>query len=401
MVGLKEGINIFKVGDESKGYMERIYLDHACTSFPKPEKVPQAMMDYMLHSGVNMNRGCYSEAYSVAEKVYETRELICELFHGEDVKNVVFTKNITESLNVLLKGFLKPGDHVLVSSMEHNAVMRPLTQLLKQGVTFSRIPCEADGSLILDKMEELLTEKTKLVVMLHASNVCGTVMPIREVGEFCQKHGLTFFLDSAQSAGILPINMEEMHIDAVAFTGHKSLLGPQGIGGFVLKEHLVEKIEPLISGGTGSISHTEEIPDFMPDRFEPGTMNIPGIMGLREGLLFIKENGREQIAEKEKALTQRFLTGIRNIPGVRIFGKEDMENRVGVVSIQIEGKDPAEVADILDQDYGIMVRVGLHCSPAAHQSLGSYPAGTVRFSFGYFNTEQDVDAAIAAIGTIR
>ncbi|MBE5906730.1 MAG: aminotransferase class V-fold PLP-dependent enzyme [Lachnospiraceae bacterium] len=380
--------------------MERIYLDHACTSFPKPEAVPRAMVNYIENSGVNMNRGCYSEAYDVEEKVYETRELLCELFHGEDVKNVVFTKNITESLNVLLKGFLKPGDHLLVSSMEHNAMMRPLTQLAKQGVTFSRIPCEPDGSLCVEKMEALLQPNTRMVAMLHASNVCGTVMPIAKVGEFCKKHGLTFLLDTAQSAGILPINMEEMHIDAVAFTGHKSLLGPQGIGGFVIREHLIEKIEPLLSGGTGSISHTEEIPEFMPDRFEAGTMNIPGILGLREGLLFIKQTGRECIAGKERALTERFLQGIKGIDRVQIIGKDTMDNRVGVVSIIIEGMDPADVADRLDREFQIMVRVGLHCSPSAHKTLQTYPTGTVRFSFGYFNTEEDVDAAIAAIARI-
>ncbi|SFQ13536.1 cysteine desulfurase family protein [Lachnospiraceae bacterium XBB1006] len=377
--------------------MKRIYLDQACTSFPKPESVPIAMAAYIRNLGVNMNRGCYSEAYDVEEKVFETRELLCQLFHGDDVKNVVFTKNITESLNVLLKGFLKPGDHLLVSSMEHNAMMRPLTQLAKQGVTFSRIPCESDGSLCQEKMEALLQPNTRMVAMLHASNVCGTVMPIAEVGEFCKNHGLTFLLDSAQTAGILPINMEEMHIDAVAFTGHKSLLGPQGIGGFVIKEHLIEKIEPLLSGGTGSISHTEEIPEFMPDRFEPGTMNIPGILGLREGLLFIKKNGRKTIAEKEKALTERFLHGIKGCDRIQVVGKETMHNRVGVVSIIIEGMDPAVVADCLDREFQIMVRVGLHCSPSAHKTLHTYPMGTVRFSFGYFNTEEDVDAAIAAV----
>lgn len=374
-----------------------IYFDNASTTFPKPREVAEAMSAYLLEEGCNINRGCYAGAYSVEERVYETRQLLCTLFHGADARNVAFTKNVTEALNVLLKGFLRPGDHVLVSAMEHNAVMRPLTQLAAQGVSFSRIPCRADGTLIVEAMEGLLRENTRLVVMTHASNVCGTVLPLRQVGEFCQEHGLRFFVDAAQTAGVLPINMERMHIDALAFTGHKGLLGPQGIGGFVLSPELVDALEPLISGGTGSISHTEEVPSFMPDRFEAGTMNLPGILGLRASLLWLQETGIDAVYAHEQRLTERFLQGLTQLPAARLFGKREVGERTGVVSVQLGDADPAQLAYALDTRYGIMTRVGLHCAPNAHRTLGSFPIGTVRFSFGWFNTTDEVDAALDAL----
>ena len=242
--------------------MNRIYLDQASTSFPKAPGVAQAMMDYLTMNGVNVNRGCYSSAYSAEEVIYETRQLLAELFHFSKCKNVIFTPNVTTSLNFILKGFLKPGDHILVSAMEHNAVMRPVVQLASSGISFDRIPCRTDGSMILEKVEELIRPETKAIVTLHASNVCGTRMPLDALGEICQRHQLYFVVDSAQTAGIVPINMDKMHIDALAFTGHKGLRGPQGTGGFLVSQELAEQMEPLISGGTGSVSHTEEIPDF-------------------------------------------------------------------------------------------------------------------------------------------
>lgn len=378
-----------------------IYFDNAATSFPKPRGVAEAMSRYLCEAGCNINRGCYRAAYGVEEAVYETRQLLCDLFHGADARNVAFTKNVTESLNILLKGYLRPGDHVLVSAMEHNAVMRPLVQLTRCGVTFSRIPCRPDGSLIEEEMAGLLRENTRLVVMTHASNVCGTVLPIARVGAFCREHGLAFFVDSAQTAGVLPLDMEAMHIDALAFTGHKGLLGPQGIGGFVLAPQLVAEIEPLLSGGTGSISHTEEVPSFMPDRFEAGTPNLPGILGLRAGLQWLNERGIDRVRAHETDLTAHFLDGISALDGIRLFGKTTLSERTGVVSLQLDGVDPAQTAYALDSDYGIMTRVGLHCAPNAHKTLGSYPTGTVRFSFGAFNTEEEVDAALTALRALR
>lgn len=391
--------------------MRKIYLDQASTSFPKPVQVPKAMYRYITEIGTNINRGGYEEAYSAEDMVLETRERLCELFHYDPSKceNVIFTANITTSLNVVLKGFLKPGDHVLVSSMEHNAVMRPLRQLEQIGVTFDRIPCSEKGELLVSEMKRLLTPRTRAVIMLHASNVCGTVMPAKQVGEFCQKHGLKFILDTAQTAGILPLDMEKLHVDVLAFTGHKGLLGPQGIGGFLCTEEMAHSMVPLLSGGTGSISHTEEIPDFMPDRFESGTLNLPGIAGLHAALGYLKETGITAIYEKEMQLTGAFLEHLFEMEArcqkdgrvpFRIVGKRTLENRVAVVSVLPLEHDPAQVAYELDSHYGIMTRVGLHCAPSAHKTLGTYPTGTIRFAFGHTNTMEEVEAAARALQEI-
>ena len=377
--------------------MERIYLDNASTSFPKAEGVAEAVYHYIKDCGCNINRGGYDEAYQAEEIVLRTRQQLTKLFHGPDCRNVVFTRNITESLNVLLKGFLKAGDHVLVSAMEHNAVMRPLTQLTEQGVSFDRIPCGADGTLEVSAMNGLLRENTRAVVMLHASNVCGTLMPIETVGAFCHAHGLRFILDTAQTAGVFPIDMEAMHIDALAFTGHKGLLGPQGIGGFLLQPDMVPLVQPLIAGGTGSISHEEQMPSFMPDRFEAGTMNLPGIMGLHAALCWLERETIDAVRSHELELTERFLSGALDIPCLRVVGRRDISGRAGVVSVVPENADPALVADALGREYGIMVRVGLHCAPNAHKTLGTFPTGTIRFSFGRWNTPQQVDTALSAL----
>ena len=383
--------------------MEKIYLDNGATSFPKPAEVADAVYDYMTHIGTNINRGGYQTAYDLEGVVFETREMLADLFGASDCKNVVFTKNVTESLNVVLKGFLKPGDHVLCSSMEHNAVMRPLVQLSKSGIEFDRIHGNNKGELILSELESMIKPNTRAIVMTHASNLVGTVNPIAEVGAIAKKHGIKMIVDSAQTAGVIPIDMKEMNIDALCFTGHKSLMGPQGIGGFVLDEDMISLIEPLLSGGTGSISHTEEIPDFMPDRFEPGTMNLPGIVGLNASLKWIDAQGMSNILAHEMALTKRFLDGIEPLEAagkLKIIGLRNVEGRTGVVSIQTVDIDCADAAFKLDFDYGIMTRVGLHCAPAAHKTLGTYPTGTIRFSFGVFNTEEDVDTAIRALTEI-
>ena len=384
--------------------MNRIYLDQASTSFPKAPGVAQAMMDYLTMNGVNVNRGCYSSAYSAEEVIYETRQLLAELFHFSKCKNVIFTPNVTTSLNFILKGFLKPGDHILVSAMEHNAVMRPVVQLASSGISFDRIPCRTDGSMILEKVEELIRPETKAIVALHASNVCGTRMPLDALGEICQRHQLYFVVDSAQTAGIVPINMDKMHIDALAFTGHKGLRGPQGTGGFLVSQELAEQMEPLISGGTGSVSHTEEIPDFMPDRFESGTPNLPGIYGLHEALLYLKTHSLQAINEKELSLTGYFLEQLQALDDtgrhIRIIGKKDLTDRNAVVSIQTPEIDMSQVAWQLDNEYGVMTRVGLHCAPNAHKTLGTYPAGTIRFSFGPENTKNELDFAIQGLKKI-
>ena len=338
--------------------MDKIYLDNGATSFPKPAEVSDAVYEYMTKVGTNINRGGYQAAYDLEGIVFETREILKDMFGADDCKNVVFTKNVTESINIVLKGFLKPGDHVLCSSMEHNAVMRPLVQLEKQGVEFDRIPASDKGELVLSAVESMIKPNTKAIVMTHASNLVGTINPVESVGLIAHKHGIKMIVDSAQTAGVIPINMKDMHIDALCFTGHKSLLGPQGIGGFVLDEDMISQIDPIISGGTGSISHSEEIPDFMPDRFESGTMNLPGIVGLNAGLKWIDAAGMKNIAAHELGLTQRFIDGITPLEDadlIKIYGLRGTENRVGVVSVQTQNVDCAEAAFILDSEYGIKI----------------------------------------------
>ena len=387
--------------------MQQIYLDNASTTFPKPQVVADAVYQYITHAGTNISRGtCATSSESL---VYTTRELLCDFFGAEDSKNVIFTKNVTESLNIIIKGLLRSGDHVLVSAMEHNAVMRPLQQIGTEltadnaqpdAITFSRIPCDAEGALRLDALPQLVRPNTKAIIMTHASNVCGTVQPLAEVGSFCQKHGLRFIVDSAQSAGILPLNMQQLHIDALAFTGHKGLLAPQGIGGLLLRENIIDEITPLIVGGTGSLSHTERIPRFLPDKFEAGTLNLPGIAGLHAALTWPKQHGLEKICTHELTLTQQLLDGLRRLEAqglLRIVGKKDCNERLGVISIATEKMDIAELAFILADKYAIATRVGLHCAPHAHKTLGTYPTGTLRFSFGWHNTAAEVSVALHAL----
>ena len=386
--------------------MEKIYLDQASTSFPKAPGVAETVCQYLKGPAVNVNRGAYSAAYSVEEQIFETREQLRRLFHFSSGKgkNVIFTKNITESLNILLKGILHPGDHVLVTSMEHNAVMRPLVQLQENGVAFDRIPCRPDGSLMLAEAEKLLRPETKLLVCLHGSNVCGTLMPVREIGLFCRRHKILFILDAAQTAGVFPIDMEEFHIDALAFTGPKGLRGPQGTGGFLIRDELAACTVPLLSGGTGSISHTEEVPAFLPDRFEPGTPNIPGILGLHAALSFLEKNSMEENLRHEMELTAYFINGILDLDpeekALKVIGKKNIDNRCAVVSVQTPEIDMARAAFELDSEYGIMTRVGLHCAPSAHKTLGTYPEGTIRFSFGPENTKEELDKALSALAKI-
>ena len=390
--------------------MQQIYLDNASTTFPKPPEVAEAVYEYMTGVGSNIGRGGYASAYAAEEAVFNMRQLLCDFFGGEDAKNVVFTKNVTEALNVIIRGLLEKGEHVLVSAMEHNAVMRPLQLLGREleageeapadAISFSRIPCDSEGNLELEALPRLVQQRTKAVIMTHASNVCGTLLPIDKVGDFCKQRGLLFIVDSAQSAGVFPINMQQLHIDALAFTGHKGLLGPQGIGGFVLREHMVTKIAPLIVGGTGSLSHTESTPRFMPDKFEAGTLNLPGIMGLAAGVRWLNQRGMASLRAHELALTEQLLTGLLDLEQqglLRIVGRRDIVQRTSVVSIAATKQDLAVVAHRLNEEYGIATRVGLHCAPNAHKTLQTYPTGTLRFSMGWHNNEEDIGAALKAL----
>ena len=299
-----------------------------------------------------------------------------------------------------IKGFLKPGDHCIVSSMEHNAVMRPLRQLEKAGVEVCLIPSKPDGMLDLEAFYDLATPRTRAMVMTHASNMCGTVMPVKDVAEYCQTLGIWTMVDCAQTAGILPIDMEDWGVDAIAFAGHKGLLGPQGIGGFLITDDLAAEIDPLLSGGTGSISHLETVPDFMPDRFEPGTQNLPGIFGLHAALSYLEEVGIENIYRHEMALAARLLEGFSKLEGIRVAGRTQLTGRTAVVSVDFLQMDNADAAYLLEDKYGIMTRCGLHCAPQAHKTVGTYPQGTVRFAPGRETTEEQIDAALAAVKEI-
>lgn len=380
--------------------MNYIYLDNASTTFPKAPNVASAMADYITNCGININRGSYSLAYDVEDTIYTTRQRLHTLFNGQDSSHVIFAQNVTMSLNMVIKGLLKAGDHVLVSSMEHNAVMRPLTQLLDKGITFDIIPCDKTGSIILESIDSLIQSNTVAMIINHASNVCGTIQPLEAIGAICKAYNLQFIVDAAQTAGVIPIDMKACHIDALCFTGHKGLLGPQGIGGIILTKEMANHLKPLIAGGTGSFSHVETMPTHMPDAFEAGTLNLPGIIGLNEGLAYIESVGMENIHNHELALSKTFLEGLQEIEHINIVGKQTLQDRTAVVSITIDGMDAASIAYELESTYHIMTRVGLHCAPRAHQTLGTYPEGTVRFSFGYANTLDDVKAALSALNTI-
>ncbi|MFR8673019.1 MAG: aminotransferase class V-fold PLP-dependent enzyme [Christensenellales bacterium] len=375
--------------------MERkIYFDNGSTSWPKAPGVAEAMSELLTRGAFNINRGNYEGAYEVEGIVLETREKLAKMFHCKDSKRVLFSPGITHSLNYFIKGFLKAGDHVIVSGIEHNAVMRPLRQMEACGVTYDIAATAEDGSVTAEAIEALVRPETKAVIISHASNVCGTVLPIEAIGQVCKKHDLFFVVDSAQSAGTIQIDMEKCGIDFLAFTGHKGLLGPQGIGGFLISEKLDEQMVPYIAGGTGSQSDSLDMPMNLPDKYESGTMNLPGIIGLHAALSYIEETGIEYIHDKKMELTAYFLEKLREFPNIRVVGKQDVQDRVAVVSLDFQGEDNAIIAFELEQNYGIMTRVGLHCAPIAHQSLHTYPQGTVRFAFSASNTKEEIDRCI-------
>lgn len=380
--------------------MKRTYLDNGATSFPKAPGVAEAINNYILNVGTNVGRGAYAEAFETEGLVYETREMLAELFDAPDSKNIVFTKNITESLNVLLHGYLKSGDHVIVSSLEHNAMMRPLVALESSGVTFTRVTPNHDGVFDSEHLEAALQPNTKLVAMLHASNVFGTVLKLDTVGSFAKKHNLRFIVDAAQTAGFLPVKMSELHADAIAFTGHKSLLGPQGIGGFAIRDDFAKDVSSLIQGGTGSKSDLEVQPDYLPDKFESGTPNTIGIIGLHASLSFIQQKGIDTICAHERKLTQALLDGLTQIPEVNVIATTECSSKTAVVSIDTPQHDSAVVSHLLSSTYGINNRCGMHCAPSAHKTMGTFPQGTIRFSFGYANTDEDVETVLAALKSI-
>ena len=379
--------------------MKTTYLDNAATSFPKPEGVSSAMKTYMDTVGATINRSVYGAAQDAGLVTLLLRESLKKFFHFPDpVTHVILTPGATAGLNMVIKGYLKPGDHCIVSSMEHNAVMRPLLQL--QGVEYDRIQANREGLINPADAENLIKPNTKLLIMAHGSNVCGAVQDAAAVGEICKKHGIAFALDVAQTAGHIDIDFEKWGLSALVAPGHKGLLGPSGIGVMLLSDKFAKELDPLIAGGTGSASDSEYLPDYLPDRFESGTPNLPGIYGLEASMRFLQQEGLEKLHAHEMALTRRFLEGVARIPGAVVCGPQGLENRVGVISLDFPGQDNAEVAYRLEMDHGILIRCGLHCAPSAHKSLDTFPRGTVRFSLGFASTEEDVDPALAAIQAV-
>ena len=378
--------------------MRTIYLDHAATACPKAPGVSDAMKGYLDAVCANMGRASYAPAAAVLDTALAAREALGRLFGFDEPSHVLFTPGQTYSLNMVIRGLLRPGDHVVTSSLEHNAVMRPLRRLEAAGLRLDCAPCLADGGFDYQAFEGMLRPDTRLAVLTHASNVSGALLPADEIAALCKRRGVPLLLDAAQTAGHVPLSVGDFGEFALAVPGHKGLLGPSGIGVLLLSPGLAGEVEPLIAGGTGSASASEEQPSLMPDRFESGTLNLPGIYGLLAALRFIGERGIPALRNEEIELSERFLRGISRLTGV--YALPSGGARVGVIGCCFPGRDMAEITRRLETEHGVLARCGLHCAPAAHRALGSFPLGSVRFSLGYGNSASDVDAALEAIEAV-
>lgn len=370
--------------------MKTIYLDNGATSWPKAPTVASAVASFITDHAVNIGRGGYDRAYETAERIQECRDKLGTFFGAPDSRNVTFSLNVTHALNTLISGLFTCEDHVLVSGMEHNAVMRPLKQL---GIPYSLIPCTQEGFLKLETIPALITRRTKAIIILQASNVTGAIQPVRSVVAIAKKYGLQVIIDAAQLPLSSTLSVVGDGIDVIAFTGHKSLLGPQGVGGLVLSNQIADCIKPWAAGGTGSKSDLLEMPDFLPDKLEAGTQNLPGIIGLSVALDYIEAN-KSIIIKREYELTELLLSYFLSDTRIKVIGPKDMVERTSVISVDFPSLDNAQVAYELFLDAGIETRVGLHCAPTAHQSVGTFPRGTVRFSLGYATTEQEIRETI-------
>lgn len=380
--------------------MDCIYFDNAATSWPKPPGVITAISEFNEVIGANPGRSAHRRSIEAARIVYTARERMACLIGASDPLRIVFTKNATEAINLVILGLLNPGDHVITSGMEHNSVMRPLRFLENRGVELTVVPCSCLGELDPDQVRRSIKKNTRAVIVTHASNVTGTIMPVEYLALVAKDHGILLCVDAAQTVGSLPVHVEKTGIDLLCFTGHKSLLGPQGTGGLYIKKGLENRIRPLICGGTGSWSELEEQPDFLPDCYEAGTPNAIGLAGLAAGVEFILSTGLEELRKKEVHITSLFLKGLQDIKGVTLYGDPDPQKRTSVVSFNIEGISPSEAAYELDERFSILSRPGLHCAPAAHHTLGTFPAGTIRFSFGLFTTEEEMNLGLSAVAAL-
>jgi len=378
-----------------------IYLDNAATSWPKPPGVAEAMVAFLEQVGANPGRAAHRLAIESGRIVYGAREAVAEVFHSANPLRVTFAANVTEALNTALRGFLHPGDHVVTSSMEHNSVMRPLRALERQGVALTVVRCSPEGVLDPGDIASALRPNTAMIVLNHASNVVGTLLPVLEVGRIARAHDALLLVDAAQTGGAYPVDMEADGIDLLAFTGHKSLYGPMGTGGLIFGSRMdPARIEPLKRGGTGSRSELEEQPGFLPDRFESGTLNVVGLAGLEAGIRWVLAQGVEAIRQHEQALTQQLIDGLLSIQRVAVYGTRDSRQQVACVSFDVDGLDPSDVARRLDDEHDVLCRSGLHCAPAAHRTIGTFPRGSVRFGLGAMNTSEQITRAIHAVTQI-
>ena len=375
-----------------------IYVDNAATSWPKPPGVADAVVRFLNEVGANPGRSGHRLSIEAARIVSDVREAIADLFGADDPLRVVFTHNITHALNTALFGLLRPGDHVITSSVEHNAMMRPLAALSSRDISFTAVPCSPDGVLDPSAIEAAIQPETKLIAVTHASNVLGTLLPVDRIGEIARRNGLLMLVDAAATAGCIPLNMERDRIDLLAFTGHKCLLGPMGTGGLVIGPRVeAGMIRPLVYGGTGSRSAREEQPPFLPDLLESGTLNVAGLAGLGAALHWIRTQGPENIKSSYRDIGGRLRGHLSTIDGVTVYGTADPDRRTATVSFRIEGMSPSEAGLMLDERFSVLCRIGLHCAPRAHSTAGTFPEGTVRFSPGLFTTPQEVDAAAEAV----
>lgn len=375
-----------------------IYLDNAATTYPKPKSVYKNVMDAMTKYGANPGRGSHAMAIEGARVIYETRELLAELFNLDDPMKVILTFNATDGLNMAIKGILRPGDHVVTTAMEHNSVLRPIKELENNGVENTIVSCSHEGKINVQDIEAAIKTNTRMVVTTHVSNLTGTIFPIEKIGEMCKRRNVLYLVDGSQSAGVLEIDMQKQHIDFLAVPGHKGLLGPQGTGALLINSDA--EIKEIKEGGTGSESSNPHQPNFYPDKLEAGTHNLPGIAGLNAGLKYILNKGTKSILSHEKSILETFINEMRKNPKIVIYGPEDINDRSGVVPVNIAGMDSSEVAYILDTEYNIAVRPGLHCAPLAHKTIGTENIGAVRFGIGPFTKRSDVIAAVKALNEI-
>ena len=371
-----------------------IYFDNAATTMRKPEQVIQAVTEALSSMG-NAGRGVHSAALDASRVIFDTRVKLAELFHAENPKQIVFTMNSTESLNIAIKGVLKPGDHVITTALEHNSVLRPLYEMEDRGVELTVLQADRFGNFCLEEMEAAIQKNTKAIVCTHGSNLTGNLVDIKQVGEIAKKQGVLLIVDASQTAGVFPIDVQEMNIDILCFTGHKGLLGPQGTGGMYVREGL--EVRPLLSGGSGVQTYEREHPKQMPTALEAGTLNVHGLAGLRAAVSYINDYGMENIRKKELELMRQFYDRVKKIPGITIYGDFEKKERCAIVSLNVRDYDSSEVSDALFVHYGISTRPGAHCAPLMHQALGTVEQGAVRFSFSHFNTLEEIEIAVRAL----